>query len=279
MGCIHSSEREQSKKSRKIDAKLKADHEKNTNEFKLLLLGAGESGKSTVLKQMRIMYSNGYSDEERRSYKPVVYQNTIQSMMAILKAMGSLHIEFDSPLRKQDAHVLVTALQTMNEGEISPEIIVLMKRLWNDRGLQECVGRSREYQLNDSARYYLNALDRISLPEYVPTQDDVLRTRIKTTGWFVSTSIILFLNKKDLFEEKIRKSPLTLCFPEYSGSNTYEEAAAYIQTQFESRNRRKDELKDIYTHFTNATDTNNMRFVFDAVTDIVIKTNLRDCGL
>ncbi|KAI6227591.1 Guanine nucleotide-binding proteinG(I) subunit alpha [Aphelenchoides fujianensis] len=290
MGCIHSSEREQSKKSRKIDAKLKADHEKNTNEFKLLLLGAGESGKSTVLKQMRIMYSNGYSDEERRSYKPVVYQNTIQSMMAILKAMGSLHIEFDSPLRKQDAHVLVTALQTMNEGEISPEIIVLMKRLCNDRGLQECVGRSREYQLNDSARYYLNALDRISLPEYVPTQDDVLRTRVKTTGvaehnfeyndysfrifdvggqrserkkwihcfdnvtailfcvalseydlvldedqetnrmhesihlfdsicnnkWFVSTSIILFLNKKDLFEEKIRKSPLTLCFPEYS---------------------------------------------------------------
>ncbi|KAI6233902.1 Guanine nucleotide-binding proteinG(I) subunit alpha [Aphelenchoides fujianensis] len=279
MGCIHSSEREQSKKSRKIDAKLKADHEKNTNEFKLLLLGAGESGKSTVLKQMRIMYSDGYPDEERRSYKPVVYQNTIQSMMAILKAMGSLHIEFDSPLRKQDAHVLVTALQTMNEGEISPEIIVLMKRLWNDRGLQECVARSREYQLNDSARYYLNALDRISLPEYVPTQDDVLRTRIKTTGWFVSTSIILFLNKKDLFEEKIRKSPLTLCFPEYSGSNTYEEAAAYIQTQFESRNRRKDELKDIYTHFTNATDTNNMRFVFDAVTDIVIKTNLRDCGL
>ena len=42
--------------------------------------------------------------------------------------------------------------------------------------------RSREYQLNDSASYYLNALDRISRPNYVPTQQDVLRTRVKTTG-------------------------------------------------------------------------------------------------
>lgn len=64
----------------------------------------------------------------------------------------------------------------------------------------------------------------------------------------------------------------------FSGSNTYEEAAAYIQMKFENLNKRKDQ-KEIYTHFTCATDTNNIQFVFDAVTDVIIKNNLKDCGL
>lgn len=64
----------------------------------------------------------------------------------------------------------------------------------------------------------------------------------------------------------------------FLGSNTYEEAAAYIQCQFEDLNKRKD-TKEIYTHFTCATDTKNVQFVFDAVTDVIIKNNLKDCGL
>lgn len=63
-----------------------------------------------------------------------------------------------------------------------------------------------------------------------------------------------------------------------TGSNTYEEAAAYIRMKFENLNKRKEQ-KEIYTHFTCATDTSNIEFVFDAVTDVIIKNNLKDCGL
>lgn len=62
------------------------------------------------------------------------------------------------------------------------------------------------------------------------------------------------------------------------GANKYDEAAGYIQTKFEDLNKRKD-TKEIYTHFTCATDTKNVQFVFDAVTDVIIKNNLKDCGL
>lgn len=50
--------------------------------------------------------------------------------------------------------------QSCDEGELPPELAVCMKRLWADPGVQECFMRSREYQLNDSAPYYLNYLDR-----------------------------------------------------------------------------------------------------------------------
>ena len=48
--------------------------------------------------------------------------------------------------------------------------------------------------------------------------------------------------------------------------------------KFENLNERKVQ-KEIYTHFTCATDTSNIQFVFDAVTDVIVKNNLKDCGL
>ena len=64
----------------------------------------------------------------------------------------------------------------------------------------------------------------------------------------------------------------------FSGRNTYDETGAYIRARFESLNR-SSATKDVYTHFTCATDTGNVKFVMDAVTDIIIKNNLKDCGL
>ena len=95
MGCAVSSlEKEAAERSRKIDRELAMDGEKASREVKLLLLGAGESGKSTIVKQMKIIHETGYSQEECLQYQPVVFSNTIQSLMAIIRAMGQLRIDF-----------------------------------------------------------------------------------------------------------------------------------------------------------------------------------------
>ncbi|XP_037102328.1 guanine nucleotide-binding protein G(i) subunit alpha isoform X1 [Syngnathus acus] len=347
MGCTISAEDKAAmERSKMIDKNLRDDREKLLREVKFLLLGAGESGKSTLVKQMKIIHEDGYSEEECSQYKVVVYSNTIQSIMAIIRAMGRLKIDFGDESRADDARQLFALASSAEEGVMSAELSAVIRRLWGDSGVRACFDRSREYQLNDSAAYYLNDFDRLCQPNYIPTQQDVLRTRVKTTGivethftfkdfyfkmfdvggqrserkkwihcfeevtaiifcvalndydlvlaedeemnrmhesmklfdsicnnkWFTDTSIILFLNKKDLFEQKISKSPLAICYPEYTGENSYEEAAMYIQSQFEDLNKQKG-WKEIYTHFTCATDTKHVQFVFDVVTDI-IKMNL-----
>ncbi|XP_078229761.1 guanine nucleotide-binding protein G(i) subunit alpha-2-like isoform X3 [Callithrix jacchus] len=52
-------------------------------------------------------------------------------------------------------------------------------------------------------------------------------------------------------------------------------ALSLQELSFEDLNKRKD-TKEIYTHFTCAADTKNVQFVFDAVTDVIIKNNLKD---
>ncbi|KAK3533122.1 hypothetical protein QTP70_007806 [Hemibagrus guttatus] len=353
MGCsLSAEEREALDRSKAIEKNLKEDGITEAKVVKLLLLGGGESGKSTIVKQMKIIHEDGFSGDDLQQFKPIVYSNTIQSLFSILKALENLCIEYEDKDRTSDGKLVCDIISRMEDTEpYTPEVLSAMKRLWKDGGVQACFNRSREYQLNDSAQYYLDSLDRIGAADYLPTEQDILRSRVKTTGivethfsfknlsfrlfdvggqrserkkwihcfegvtaiifcvamsgydqmlhedettnrmheslmlfdsicnnkFFVDTSIILFLNKKDLFSVKIKKSPLNICFPEYTGPNTYEDASAYIQVQFESKNRSPN--KEIYCHQTCATDTGNIQVVFDAVTDIIIANNLRGCGL
>ena len=79
-------------------------------------------------------------------------------------------------------NILFVFVEEWKDGTLSPQMAKLMILLWNDKGIQECFKRSNEYHLCDSAGYFLDALDRIALDDYIPTMQDVLRTRARTTG-------------------------------------------------------------------------------------------------
>lgn len=348
VSCCSSGRIKVSKKENLRNQQIEVEIEKSRlamqKEVKLLLLGAGESGKSTVAKQLRIIHNKPFTKQEIESYRPIVFINIINNISALCKAMNKLEIKFaDNSLLtdKENIIQLSTELYT-NEVELTEEIAESIEKLWSDKGIQECWTRRSEYQIGDSAAYFLDNLERYKQEDFVPTQEDVVYSRIKTTGivqttfnhedltikmfdlggqrcerrkwlhcfenvtavifcvamseydqtlyedeshnrmheslilfqtisnsdWLNKTSMILFLNKKDLFAEKIKTSPLTIAFPEYTGENEYEEASDYIRQQFQ---KLAPHNKDIYTHKTCATDTENVSFVFKSVSNIIIK--------
>ncbi|VDO72848.1 unnamed protein product, partial [Haemonchus placei] len=101
---------------------------------------------------------------------------------------------------------------------------------------------------------------------------------ICNSTWFLATAMILFLNKKDLFMEKIKRVNITTAFPDYEGGQNYDEAVAFIKLKFAELNLNPDK-KTIYMHETCATDTNQVQLVISSVIDTIIQKNLQKAGM
>eukprot|EP00158_Paraphelidium_tribonemae_P003073 Partr_v1_DN25876_c1_g1_i4_m2870 putative Heterotrimeric G protein alpha subunit B len=104
--CASKDGQEQTDKNAEIEKDLKAAKVALKNEVKMLLLGAGESGKSTILKQMQLIHGSGYSSSDRESFKEIVFSNVAQSMKVILEAMEVLKIALVNEASAKQAAVI-----------------------------------------------------------------------------------------------------------------------------------------------------------------------------
>ena len=94
-GSNFSEKREAKLHSHEIDKEIKASAKEIV--VKLLLLGAGESGKSTFVKQMKIIHGDGYSIDELNSFISIIHGNLLTSMVQVIKAMDKLNITLHNP--------------------------------------------------------------------------------------------------------------------------------------------------------------------------------------
>lgn len=95
--CLSEEAKEQKRINQEIEKQLKKDKSNARKELKLLLLGCGESGKSTFIKQMRIIHGSGYSDEDKKGFIKLIYQNVFMSIQSICKGMTQLEIPYGDP--------------------------------------------------------------------------------------------------------------------------------------------------------------------------------------
>ncbi|KAF4623682.1 hypothetical protein D9613_001396 [Agrocybe pediades] len=277
--------------NREVEKQLKEAKAKMATQVKVLLLGSGDSGKSTILKQMRIIHKVPFSPSEIEHYRQLIFDNlTRGGLKYVLDAMEEME------LKVEDENLpyveMIDNARDIRDGEPFPkEYLEPLKALWADPNLQKAWARGNEAALPENLQYYFSDLDRLFEPTYQPTEQDIIRCRARTIGltettfhlrehemlmvdvggqkserrkwihcfqdvtsilflvslsgydqclvedrdvnqmqdamtiwdsichsqWFKKTSIILFLNKHDLFENKIATSHIKNFFPDFDG--------------------------------------------------------------
>ncbi|XP_075760079.1 guanine nucleotide-binding protein subunit alpha-13 isoform X2 [Pelodiscus sinensis] len=343
-GCLlTSSEAEQQRKSKEIDKCLNREKTYVKRLVKILLLGAGESGKSTFLKQMRIIHGADWDLGDREEFRAIIYSNVIKGIRVLVDAREKLHIPWGDPANQKNGDMMMafdTRSAMVAQGKVETRVFLqylpAIKSLWADNGIQHAYDRRREFQL-----------------DYLPSQQDILLARKPTKGiyeytfeiknvpfkmvdvggqrserkrWFEcfdsvtsilflvsssefdqvlmedrltnrlteslnifetivnnrvfnNVSIILFLNKTDLLEEKVQKVSIKNYFPEFEGDpHCLTDVQKFLVECFRAK-RRDPQQKPLYHHFTTAINTENIRLVFRDVKDTILHDNLKQLML
>jgi len=356
----------QMKRNKVAQQDLARQKQVNSSTARLLLLGTGESGKSTIFKQMKIIHKDGYDAAECMKMKDIICLNTIHAIRVLIDACEKLEIAIDGGaiqshcddiMELSDSQITNDPISLLchnnnnnnsnsnnNESESIP-LSTKIAQVWKSKCIQSAYERRSEYQLSDSAAYFLDQVEHIAQENYQPTRQDVLRSRVKTVGiteadfsvnnynfkvidvggqrnerrkwihvfdevsviifvtslseydqqlaedhtmnrmkeslllfdeicncrYFRDTSIAVFFNKKDLFEEKIAKVNLNVCFSEYTqGTGNADKAMKFIEKKFLDLDKNKRQTRKIYSHFTCATDTENVKVVFNVVQNVIL---------
>lgn len=143
---------DQKKRSQMIDKTLEEDSKKLKRECKILLLGSGESGKSTIVKQMKIIHQNGYSRDELALYRHTIYKNLLDCAKALIGAMRQFEIQAESPQTEQCcSQIMDYTVDPDPQQSLPPEIGEAIAYLWNDACIAKIFEHANEFYIMDSA--------------------------------------------------------------------------------------------------------------------------------
>ncbi|XXQ40016.1 G-protein alpha subunit [Plasmodiophora brassicae] len=298
-----------------VDRELLEQQMSSLWDFKILVLGSGESGKSTVVKQIRLVHKGKvFSEEELARFREALLDNVVDCCKAFCTAVVRFGRQFDDEEDAATAKVFMEAEDT--HLPLTPELGQKVLKLWRSKAVTEIMIMRDKFWILDSVDWYFANVERFIESDFVPTEEDCVMARVRTTGmvmtefdqpnqeskhewdktihwrvidvggqrnerkkWihffddvkailfvvnlagynmvlfeddqqnrmmeelelfrqvvnnpvFATTPIFLFLNKKDLFEQKIRKVGLEKCFPDYKGDNSVMDAMTFVANKF-----------------------------------------------
>ena len=141
--------------------------------YHLLLLGAGESGKSTVFKQMKVLNQGGYTKDELKGFRPIVHRNVLDGIQTLLRQCEQFELELDASNEERGDRVQLW------EGEnLNPQIGEDIALLWKDPAVLACYDRRDQFQFPTAAKYFLDECCRLAAKDYLPNLKDAVSLRL-----------------------------------------------------------------------------------------------------
>eukprot|EP00467_Chlorarachnion_reptans_P015811 CAMPEP_0114487932 /NCGR_PEP_ID=MMETSP0109-20121206/1044_1 /TAXON_ID=29199 /ORGANISM="Chlorarachnion reptans, Strain CCCM449" /LENGTH=377 /DNA_ID=CAMNT_0001664259 /DNA_START=6 /DNA_END=1139 /DNA_ORIENTATION=- len=178
--------------------------------FKLLMLGTGDSGKTTIYKQLTQIYGGGFSERHKRLYRAIIKTNILESTQTLLRYHKRLtegetidgldstrSREKDSPLiggfdkdqkgipsidwNEDLLHARRNLLSCDHHTAVDEQLGMDIALLWKQPALKFVFERRDQFHIQDSAAYFLNKAEQLTKEDYIPTVRDILLCRSKTT--------------------------------------------------------------------------------------------------
>jgi GTPase SAR1 family protein len=337
----------------KTTKSAKETGKKKKNLLQVLVAGYQQSGKSTFFKQLQIIHLNGWSAEEKKQLLVNLKSNIIQGMKELIEAAGDQDVEFEEDI--QSAVELFEEKNPFDEDAVDAAVVENAKSLWKHKQIQD-LWEQKDSLPNMSCinlDYIMENIDRITASDAVPNDEDVLRTRNRTTGtvelefsyegkqdfkfvdvggqkserrkwsqviehpnavlyftslpdydvpvmvdsdktkmsesveiWqsvceepsFSNSVMILFLNKVDLFDEKIKKNKGMPNFSDYKGGADADAGSKYILGKFQDSMPDGHGKDTLQVHTTCALDTEQIRTVWLAIRGAMTERKLTAIG-
>ncbi|KAJ5080423.1 g protein alpha i subunit [Anaeramoeba ignava] len=291
------SSKKRAKRSDLVDQQLQKDLIQENQTIKIIVLGTGDSGKSTLLKQMRIVFQGGLPENDKKLYKDTIRANIIRDMVSLLKAAEDLEIslnESNKSLAKYfyssvtpDSESLnqELAFQNRSKFQIPDQLIFINNYTWRvvDVGGQRSERRKWIHHFDDVDVFiYIVAISEYDQQLF---EDSAINRMHESMSLFNKTAnsenfkeknCILFFNKTDLFQKKLKTSPLSKFFPDFNFENDPQSGHEFFKQKFLSIGRNHN--RHIFTHFTCAIDTDSMKLVLEAVNVTIIENHLKKDG-
>ena len=176
---------------------IKAARQQRRKEHRILLLGCGQAGKSTFIKQMRVIHSGGFEEHEKGIIKLDIASNIATAIMTLIdNSLFDENPKNDADKKLINAITQVTsALDSLSHqkqkssGKVyQPSIEMVfeladdIRYIWESGPIQNAYAVRNTFQLADCAKYFLSKVNELMNPDYVVTNNDITQTRVQTTG-------------------------------------------------------------------------------------------------